>query len=153
MKEMFLHCKSLKQLPGISDLNTTNVTDMSSMFCGCSSITSFPDIYKWDTGNVSDMSYMFKECSSLEYLPDIFKWNTENVSFRINMFESCLSMQFFEDKESGTIIKLNALTLIYNIEKDDEKITIFNNVFVNNNKNNCYLLIDGVKTELCSELS
>ena len=45
--------------------------------------------------------------------------------------------------------KLNEMTIIYNIDKNKNKIRIFGTKFVSNNKNNCYLLIDEQKSELC----
>ena len=46
---------------------------------------------------------------------------------------------------------LNEMTLIYNIDKNTEKVNIFYKDFVNNNKNNCYIVMDGQKYELCNE--
>ena len=37
----------------------------------------------------------------------------------------------------------------YNINKDDNKINIFGSDFVKNNKDNCYILIDNQKYDLC----
>ena len=34
-----------------------------------------------------------------------------------------------------------------------KKLRIFGNTFVKNNKNNCYLLINGKKIDLCSEIN
>ena len=45
----------------------------------------------------------------------------------------------------------NKMQIIYNIEKNTEKIRLFGDNFVKNNKNNCYLLIDGKQKELCTE--
>ena len=47
---------------------------------------------------------------------------------------------------------LNKMTIIHNIGEKDEKIKIFGDTFVNNNKNNCYIVIEGKQRELCSEL-
>ena len=47
---------------------------------------------------------------------------------------------------------LNKMTILYKIDKDKEKIKLFGDNFVNNNKNNCCLLIEGKRTELCTEL-
>ena len=41
----------------------------------------------------------------------------------------------------------NIMTIIYNINKDN-KIKLFDNYFVNKNKNNCYLIIDNIEQEL-----
>ena len=45
------------------------------------------------------------------------------------------------------------MTIIYNIDKNQEKLKIFDDNFVKNNKNNCYLLINGKKIDLCSEIN
>ena len=45
----------------------------------------------------------------------------------------------------------NKIQIIYNIEKNTEKKRLFGDNFVKNNKNNCYLLIDGKQKELCTE--
>ena len=44
------------------------------------------------------------------------------------------------------------MTIIYNINKDDNKIQLFSDTFVNNNKDKCYLIIDNEKHELCEYL-
>ena len=41
----------------------------------------------------------------------------------------------------------NIMTIIYNINKDNQ-IKLFDNYFVNKNKNNCYLIIDNIEQEL-----
>ena len=45
--------------------------------------------------------------------------------------------------------KKNQLTIIYNIDKNNDSIKLFGKYFVEDNKDNCYLLIDGNQTELC----
>ena len=48
--------------------------------------------------------------------------------------------------------KLNEMTIIYNIDKNQDKLYIFDINFVNNNKKKCYILIEGEKKELCNYL-
>ena len=43
------------------------------------------------------------------------------------------------------------MTIIYNIDKN--KVKIFDVDFVKNNKNNCYLIINGKQRELCDYLN
>ena len=57
------------------------------------------------------------------------------------------------EKESDILsknneLKLNKITIAYNCEKE-KKVKLFGIKFVENNKDNCYLLIDGEKKELC----
>ena len=44
--------------------------------------------------------------------------------------------------------KLNRITIAYKVEKKEEYIKLFGSKFVENNKNNCYLIINGEKIEL-----
>ena len=48
--------------------------------------------------------------------------------------------------------KVNQMNIIYDINKNMDKIRLFGNTFVKNNKSNCYLLIDGKQNELVAQL-
>ena len=47
---------------------------------------------------------------------------------------------------------MNEITIIYKINNNDNKIKIFDDDFVKNNKDNCKIIIDNKEIELCSEL-
>ena len=83
----FLDFNKLKQIEGIENLNTENVTNMSCMFQGCSSLTSL-DVTYFNTGNVTSMYHMFTLCSNLAEL-DVTHFNTEKVTDMFGMFSSC----------------------------------------------------------------
>ena len=83
----FKDCIYLTRIKGIWNLNTENVTDMSSMFLGCSSLSSL-DLTNFDTGNVTDMSRMFQNCYGLTSL-DVSKFNTSKVTDMCCMFVGC----------------------------------------------------------------
>ena len=89
MQVMFRGCSSLTSLD-VSNFNTSNVTDMQGMFGGCSSLTSL-DVSNFDTSNVPNMSYMFDGCSSLTSL-DVSNFNTANVTDMEGMFRGCSSL-------------------------------------------------------------
>ena len=103
---------NLKQIEGIENLNTTNVTEMASMFYGCSQLTSL-DVTHFNTENVVHMENMFINCSSLASL-DVTNFNTENVVWIMKIFKGC-----------------SALTTIYVSDKfvmakvDDESVDMF----------------------------
>ena len=86
----FKDCIYLTRIEGIWNLNTENVTDMSSMFLGCSSLSSL-DLTNFDTGNVTDMSKMFIGCRNLTSL-DVTNFNTENVTDMSSMFQNCYDL-------------------------------------------------------------
>jgi surface protein len=69
MYQMF--CQSSK-LTTIPQLDTHNVTDMSSMFTYCSSLTTIPQI---DTSKVTSMYQMFGNCTKLESVPPLYAGN------------------------------------------------------------------------------
>ena len=47
---------------------------------------------------------------------------------------------------------MNELTILYKINPDDNKIRIFDEDFIKNNKDNCKIIIDDKEQEICSEL-
>ena len=89
MVQMFRDCQSLTSLD-LSNFNTSNVTDMGLMFAGCSSLTNL-DLSSFNTENVTNMSFMFEGCSSLVNL-DLSSFNTSNVTDMNSMFEKCSSL-------------------------------------------------------------
>ena len=63
MSNMFNYCTGLASL-NVSNFDTSKVTNMSEMFGGCSGLTSL-DVSHFNTSKVTDMSRMFKGCASL----------------------------------------------------------------------------------------
>lgn len=85
----FYGCSKLATITGLENLNTVNVTDMSSMFydCSCQGLTSL-DVSGFKTDNVTNMSNMFNRCTGLTSL-DLSGFNTENVTDMTGMFFGC----------------------------------------------------------------
>ena len=86
----FQNFTKLKQIEGIENLNTENVTSMRDMFRGCSSLTSL-DVTHFNTGNVTSMVKMFSNCFQLAEL-DVTHFNTANVENMRDMFRGCSSL-------------------------------------------------------------
>ena len=82
-------CKNLTSI-NFTNLNTSNVTDMSNMFNWCNSLTSL-DLSNFNTSNVTNMNWMFCNCNSLKSL-DLSSFNTSNVTNMSNMFCFCRSL-------------------------------------------------------------
>ena len=83
----FKDCIYLTRIEGIWNLNTENVTDMSSMFLGCRNLTSL-DVTNFNTEKVTDMSRMFQNCYDLTSL-DVSNFNTSKVTDMCCMFVGC----------------------------------------------------------------
>lgn len=75
----------VKKLPALN-FSGTNASYLFSKFQGTEL-----DLTNVDTSNVTQMSYMFKECSNLINL-DLSKFNTSNVTSMISMFEECRAL-------------------------------------------------------------
>lgn len=94
MRYMFTYCKSIDLLD-LSNLDTSSVTNMDAMFDNCSSLTSL-NISGWNTSNVTDMSYMFNICSSLTEIIGLENLNTSNITYMEYMFNGCSSLTSLE---------------------------------------------------------
>ena len=120
----FWWCDKLKQVEGIKNLNTKEVTDMVDMFCDCRDLSPL-DVSGFNTGKVTDMSGMFYECISLKLL-DVAKFNTANVKSMSNMFYNCQNLASLNVTNFNTANVTNmqgmfyscpALTTIYASDK------------------------------------
>ena len=83
-------CTSLTEIEGIENLNTQNVTDMSSMFSDCQKLTSL-DLSNFNTANVKYMRSMFGFCQKLTSL-NVTNFNTANVEDMRSMFKNCSAL-------------------------------------------------------------
>ena len=75
--DMFNGCSGLTSLD-LSNLDTSNVTDMYRMFYNCSGLTSL-DLSNFDTSKVTNMGGMFQGCYGLTSL-DLSNFNTSKVT-------------------------------------------------------------------------
>ncbi|MDT2651627.1 immunoglobulin-like domain-containing protein, partial [Enterococcus hirae] len=82
--------QNVTEIEGLSQLDTSNVTDMSKMFKGMSSITSL-DVSGFDTSNVTNMNDMFWGMSSVTSL-DVSGFDASNVTTMIYMFNGLSSV-------------------------------------------------------------
>lgn len=89
MYGMFNNCKNLIDLD-ISNLNTSNVTDMGWMFGDCRKLRKL-DLKNFDTRRVESIGWMFKGCESLASL-NISSFNTEKVRSMSKIFCGCESL-------------------------------------------------------------
>ncbi|WP_195701840.1 BspA family leucine-rich repeat surface protein [Companilactobacillus futsaii] len=81
---MFKNCRVITQIDGLSDWDTSNVTNMNSTFY-YTQIDSIPGISNWNTANVTNMASLFWGCSKLKTL-DLSNWDTSKVTNMSYMF-------------------------------------------------------------------
>ena len=112
ISSMFENISTLKSIPNISNIDTSEVINMSEIFKGCKLLETLPDISKWNTSKVKYMTRMFYECYSLKYLPDLSNWKTENVTDMGALFSSCSSLKTLPDISKwnmSNVTNINAL--------------------------------------------
>ncbi|MDO4624549.1 MAG: BspA family leucine-rich repeat surface protein [Enterococcus hirae] len=100
-------------MEGLSQLDTSNVTDMSKMFKGMSSITSL-DVSGFDTSKVTNMQHMFSGMSSVTSL-DVSGFDTSNVTDMANMFRGMSSVTSLDVSGFDTSNVTTMENMFYNI--------------------------------------
>ena len=83
---LFSNFSNVKEFVGLSNLDTSQVTNMSAMFSGCGAKEL--NLNNWDTSNVTDMNNMFSTCNNLEKI-NLKSFNTKNVKNMHDMFFAC----------------------------------------------------------------
>ena len=84
--------------PNLSDIDTSEITDMDSLFNVVFDNVEKPvklDLSSWNVSNVTRMMAMFNECKTLIEL-DLTNWDTSfdtsNVKDMSYMFSNCISL-------------------------------------------------------------
>ena len=103
---------NLTDISGISDWNTSNVTEMGRMFYGCNNLTDLTPLSGWNTSNVTEMGFMFSSCNSLTDLTALSDWNTSKVINMGYMFQSCSSLTSLiglSNWDTGSVVKMSGM--------------------------------------------
>ena len=87
---LFCNFSNVKEFVGLSNLDTSQVTDMENMFSSCG--VKELDLSNWDTSNVTDMNNMFGGCRKLEKV-NVKSFNTKNVKNMHDMFFGCSKLR------------------------------------------------------------
>ncbi|MBQ3630370.1 MAG: BspA family leucine-rich repeat surface protein [Prevotella sp.] len=99
MKSMFRNCRSLTELD-LSSFNTANVTTMNAMFEFCQSLKNL-NLSNFKTARVTTMYLMFDECNVLTAL-DLSSFNTAKVTNMSSMFSNCRALNIILVSSSWT---------------------------------------------------
>ena len=113
MEFMFWNCLALTSLD-LSSFNTASVSNMNYMFDGCRALTSL-DLSNFNTSKVTDMSYMFYHCEALTSL-DLSSFNTASVSNMSRMFLSCQALTSLDVSSFNTSNVTNMCMMFWNCQ-------------------------------------
>ena len=86
---MFSDCSSLTSVV-LSNLDTSNVVEMSRAFADCSSLTSVV-LSNLDTSKLKEIVCMFTGCKKLTFL-NLSGWDVSNVTSSASQFFNCNSL-------------------------------------------------------------
>ena len=83
---------NMTAIEGLENLNTTQVTNMSSMFAECQSLTTL-DLNSFNTDKVTDMGWMFSNCYALTTINCGNNWSASGIlTSSDNMFFNCKAL-------------------------------------------------------------
>ena len=117
---MFSGLSRITSIEGISNIDTSQCTNMAALFSNCNNLTSV-DLSRFDTSNVTDMSCMFKSCYKLENL-NLASFKTSNVVDMENMFGSCcnitsLDLSMFDTSKVTSMYSMfNGCTILTSLD-------------------------------------
>ena len=143
-------------MPVIYKWNSSNFITMERLFSDCSSLILAPDISEWKAYNTTNMKFMFEKCSSLYSIPDMSlafgNKNTMNYLFNSEIYNlkninDKIAKSFEKYKEKNKLDKNFVISPLYELSKTPyktdkkvEKIKIFGETFVKNNKDKCIII-------------
>ena len=148
MSYMFYECTSLIAILNFFNFEMNKVTNMSCMFFGCSSLKYLNDFLLLRDINPENISYMFFGCTDLINIPNIALWNLQNIKNQKLIFGN-INENIKEMYPSLSDYINNEINIIYKYDKNMNKIKLFGKIFVENNKNNCILIVNGKTLDLC----
>lgn len=149
---LFYRFRNLESITGISNLDTSKVTNMHGMFMMCKNLISI-DVSGFNTSNVTDMGYMFSMynntdgmTSQLISITGLQNFNTSKVTNMEQMFCGCknlssLNLSSFDtgnvtsmrsmfdmsDENDSTASRLTSIT--FSSKFNTKKVTLMNQMF------------------------
>ncbi len=106
---------ALKEVNGLENLKTDNVTNLNRLFEKCSSLEKL-DMSSWNTSKVTTMAYMFSECKVISEI-DVSNWDTSNVTTMGYLFNNCKIITELDISSFDTSKVTNMEHMFYNCEK------------------------------------
>lgn len=111
-RSMFSRCQYLTNINNL-DFSKAQFVDVDSMFYDCQRLNSEGlGLTNWNTSNVTNMSYMFYNCKATTEL-NVSRFDTKNVTNIINMFSNCASLTSL-DISTFDISKIKSLAGLFN---------------------------------------
>ena len=102
MTQMFNGCRSLEEVD-LSNLNTSNVTNMNQMFANCETLKTITGLTSFNTAKVTNFSYMFSNCTSFKTL-NVSSFNTKKGTNFSSMFYGCTELTHIDFGDNFSLV-------------------------------------------------
>ena len=146
---MFNRCSSLEE---VTNLDTSNTTDMSYMFRSCGKLNK---IENFDTKKVNDFIYMFYSCSNLVSVP-LFDMSASNIALNY-MFQYCSKLENVPQFNTSNVKNMKSTfqgcTKLSNESLNNILAMCINATNYSNTKTLAYIGLTSAQADTCQSLS
>ena len=146
---MFNRCSSLEE---VTNLDTSNTTDMSYMFRSCGKLNK---IENFDTKKVNDFTYMFYSCSNLVSVP-LFDMSASNIALNY-MFQYCSKLENVPQFNTSNVKNMKSTfqgcTKLSNESLNNILAMCINATNYSNTKTLAYIGLTSAQADTCQSLS
>ena len=91
MTDMFNYCENIQEIK-FNNMNSVNVDNMAYIFNYCKKLEKITNLNTFNTENVTNMAGMFQHCEALKEI-NISNFNTKNVTQLSCMFNDCYNLE------------------------------------------------------------
>ena len=93
---------NLIDVSSLSNLDTSEVTDISSMFYGCKNIEDFTFVKNWNVSRCKQLAFTFSNCvfKNLKFLEN---WDLSGALSLGSMFYSCINLNDIKDIKNWNV--------------------------------------------------
>ncbi len=118
----FRHLRALTDISGLSDFDTSNVTNMSGMFSRAHSLEDISPIANWNTKRVTNMSSLFLGTRSdpmiISSLKPLSNWDTSSLTDMSYTFQCNIGYTTLEGLENWDTSKVTSLFCTFLMNKN-----------------------------------
>ena len=86
MENSFRQCDSLRDIPGLSKLDVSNLSTLRTTFYNSYVFGSAANLNNWNTSNITNMEYVF---NATNFSGLVSGWDTSNVTSMRQLFQGC----------------------------------------------------------------
>ena len=110
---IFRNCYALKQIIGLNNIYTNNLTSLISIFNNCYSLEDLSEIINWNISKVTNLGGLFSSCYKIKSL-DLSRWDVSRVTTVGSMFYYCYSLEHIKFPQVQTNTLSGSQASIFN---------------------------------------